>query len=336
MKLPEELQFIENARLPQKTTTARMDGKVCVITGATSGVGYQAAKRLAQGGADIVMVCRNAQKAAAVREELTHQYSVKIDIIQADFSRLADVHAAAEAISNQYPKIDVLINNAGVHYTHRTLNEDGIEMVFAVNHLASFLFTRLLLEKMINNAPARIIQVSSQGHRFGGLDIDDLNWERRRYKGLKSYGASKTAQLLTVWEFADRLQGSGVTINAVHPGEVKTNIGMNNELAYRLYKRVFISWMLKDSAISGEALYYHAAAPEMAEVSGRFFNLTIDEKPAAHALDRELGKKVWAMSETLSGLTKQKVSDHSIDDSENQTQPLRKQLVSILDDGETL
>ncbi len=303
MKLPEELQFMANARMPQKSTTARMDGKVCVVTGATSGVGYHTAKRLAQGGADIVMVCRNQQKALNVQEELQQQYPVKIDVVQADFSNFSDVRKAAETINNNYPKLDVLINNAGVHHTHRTLNVDRVEMVFAVNHLASFLFTRLLLEGLIQNAPARIIQVNSQGHRFGGLDINDLNWERRRYKGLKSYGASKTAQMLTVWEFADRLKGSGVTINAVHPGEVRTNIGMNNELMYRLYKRYLLWVMLKDAAISGEAIYYHAAAPEMADVSGRFFNLTIDEKPAAHALDRSLGKRIWVISEKLTGLS---------------------------------
>lgn len=303
MKLPEELQFIANARLPQKTTSARMDGKVCVVTGATSGVGYQAVKRLAQGGAHIVMVCRNTHKAAAVREELQRQYPVAVDVIQADFSRFSDVRKAAETIRDQYPKLDVLINNAGVHHTHRALNEDGVEMVFAVNHLASFLFTRLLLDQLIENAPARIIQVNSQGHRFGGLDLADLNWERRRYKGLQGYGASKIAQLLTVWKFSDRLNGSGVTINAVHPGEVRTNIGMNNELTYRLYKRYFLWWVLKDSAISGEAIYYHAAAPEMANVSGKFFNLTIDEKPAAHALDRSVGEKIWTISEELTGLS---------------------------------
>lgn len=281
-----------------------MDGKVCVVTGSTSGVGYQAVKRLAQGGADVVMVCRNTQKAAAIREELLHQYQINIDVIPADFSRLSDVREAAQTIRNHYPKLDVLINNAGVHYTHRTLNEDGVEIVFAINHLASFLFTRLLLDKLIENAPARIIQVNSQGHRFGGLDLNDLNWERRRYTGLQSYGASKTAQLLTAWELSDRLNRSGVTINAVHPGEVRSNIGMNNELLYRLYKRYFLWWMLKDPAISGEAIYYHAAAPEMAKVSGKFFNLTIDEKPAAHALDRSLGVKIWTVSEELTGLIK--------------------------------
>lgn len=302
MKLPEELQFIANARMAQKTTDARMDGKVCVITGATSGVGYQAAKHLAQGGAHNIIVCRSKEKASRVKLELESTYHTRVDVIQADFSRLSDVRAAAATLLANYPRIDVLINNTGVHNTHRTLTEDGIETVFAVNHIASFLLTRLLLERMLACAPARIIQVNSQGHRFGGLDLDDINWDKRYYKGLQGYGASKVAQLLTVWEFAERLKGSGVTINAVHPGEVRTNIGMNNGLLYRLYNRGVIRWFLKDAVISGNAVYYAAAAPEMAETSGVFFNLTIPEKPAVHALDRELGKKVWAISEQLAGL----------------------------------
>ncbi|NMB67258.1 MAG: SDR family oxidoreductase [Chloroflexi bacterium] len=307
MKLPEELQFIANARSVQKTTDARMDGRVCVVTGATSGVGREAAHWLARGGAHTVLVCRNPEKARAVQQEMQQAYGTQVDVIQADFARLADVRRAAAMLLAEYPRIDVLINNAGIHNTHRTLTEDGIETVFAVNHVASFLFTRLLLERMLASAPARIIQVNSQGHRFGGLDLADLNWERRRYRGLQAYGASKVAQLLTVWELADRLQGSGVTINAVHPGEVKTNIGMNNELFYRLYNRYFIRWFLKDVAISGNALYYAAAAPKLAQTSGIFFNLTIPEKPAAHALDRELGKKVWKISENLAGLNSNEV-----------------------------
>lgn len=302
MKLPEELQFIANARMVQKTTEARMDGRVCVITGATSGVGYQVAKRLAQGGAHNVIVCRNYDKAARVKLELENAFGTRVDVIQADFSRLRDVRATAETLLANYPRIDVLINNTGVHNTHRLLTEDGIETVFAVNHVASFLLTRLLLKRMIDSAPSRIIQVNSQGHRFGGLNLEDLNWQKRRYKGLQGYGASKVAQLLTVWEFADQLKGTGVTINAVHPGEVKTNIGMNNEFLYRFYNRFFISWFLKDAIISGNAVYYAAAAPEMAEISGVFFNQTIPEKPAVHALDRNLGKEVWQISETLAGL----------------------------------
>ena len=306
MKLPEELQFIENARLPQKTTDARMDGRLVVITGATSGVGYQAARHLAQGGANLVIVCRDAAKAARVQAELQREYAVSVDVVIADFARLAQVRQAAETILARHPRIDVLVNNAGLHNTHRRLTEDGIEMVFCVNHLASFLLTRLLLGRLLESAPARIIQVNSQGHRFGGLDLDDLNWDVRHYKGLQGYGASKVAQLLTVWEMADELAGSGVTINAMHPGEVRTNIGMNNEWLYRWYKRHLLWWMLKEPVISGNAIYYLAAAPEMATVSGRFFNQTIDEKPAAHALDRELGKRVWRISEELTGLAVKK------------------------------
>jgi len=302
LKLPEELQFIANGRMAQKATNARLDGRTCVLTGATSGVGYQAAQSLAQGGASLVLVCRDPEKAMRVRNELEQEYGTPVDTIQADFSSLADVRKAAEAILAGYPRIDILINNAGIHNTKRILAENGIEQVFLVNHLASFLFTRLLLPRIVESAPARIIQVNSEGHRFGGLDLDDLDWKRRRYRGLQGYGASKTAQLLTVWELADRLQGSGVTINAMHPGNVRTMIGMNNGWLYQWYQRLLIWPIFKDPVISGEAIYHLSAAPEMAGVSGRFFNLTIDEKPARHALDRAIGQQVWRISEELTGL----------------------------------
>ncbi len=304
MKVPEELQFMVNARMPQKTTGARLDGKRCIITGATSGVGYEAAKRLAAGGADLVMVARSPEKAEKVREELVSTYGTQVDIVLADFSKLAEVRRAAAAILAEFPRIDLLINNAGVHRTKRTLTEAGIETVFCVNHLASFLFTRLLLDRVIESAPARIIQVNSEGHRFSTVHPDDLTWERRRYTGLKSYGAARTAQLLTVWELAERLQDTGVTINAMHPGAVRSNLGLEkqNGLIYRLYKRHILTLFLKPPEISGDALYYLAAAPEMAAVTGKFFNLTIEEKPAPHALDRELGKRVWDVSEALTGL----------------------------------
>ncbi len=302
MKLPEELQFIANARMPQHHTEERIDGRLCVITGATSGVGYAAARRLAQGGAHLVMVCRNADKAAQVQAELASTYQAQAEVVMADLRCLDQVRHAAAEILARYERIHLLINCAGVHQTTRVLTPDGNETAFGVNHLASFLLTRLLLDRIKESAPARIIQVNSEGHRFGGLDLTDLTWARRRYRGLQGYGAAKTAQLLTVWEFADRLAGSGVTINAMHPGAVRTNIGMNNGFLYRMYNRWIVRWFLKDPSISGEALYYLAAAPEMANVTAKFFNLTIEERPAPHAMDRALGKRVWAMSEALTGL----------------------------------
>jgi retinol dehydrogenase-13 len=302
-RLPDELMFIENRRAIQKTTTASMSGKVCVVSGSTSGVGLSAIKRLARGNAHVVMVCRNAAKAENVRREIVRQYNVPVDIFIADFCDLGAVRKAADSLLRNYSRIDVLINSAGLHSTTRTTTQDGFETVFCVNHLAPFLLTHLLLERLGESAPARIIQVNSEGHRFGGLDLDDLHWEHRRYAGLRGYGASKIAQLLTTWEFADRLKGSGVTINAMHPGDVRTNIGNNNGPLYRWFLH-HVTWhTLKDPVISGEALYYLAAAPEMADVSGRFFHLTIDEKPAAPALDREKGRKVWDLSRQLTGLT---------------------------------
>jgi NAD(P)-dependent dehydrogenase (short-subunit alcohol dehydrogenase family) len=303
MKVPEQLQFLVNARAPQHRSDARMDGSVVVITGATSGVGYQAARRFAAGGARLVLVCRNREKADRLRAELATEFGSAVSCVIADFSRLAEVRAAGAQILAENSAIDVLVNNAGVHMTRRELTPDGNEVAFGVNHLASFLLTRLLLDRMMKSAPSRIIQVNSQGHRFGGLDLSDIIWERRRYRGIKGYGASKVAQLLTVWELAERLAGSSVTINAMHPGEVRSGIGSNNGVIYRTYARVLIQPLLKDPAISAEALSYLAAAPEMAGVSGRFFNQTIDEKPAAHALDRVLGRAVWDLSERLVGIS---------------------------------
>ena len=302
-RLPDELMFLENRRAVQKTTDASMSGRVCVVSGSTSGVGLEAVRRLARGGARIVMVCRNQEKAERVRKELAGQYGVPVDIVIADFSDLADVRKAAAVLLKGYPRIDVLINSAGLHSTGRIVTKAGFELVFCVNHLAPFLLTSLLLERMRASAPSRIIQVNSEGHRFGGLDLDDLDWKRRRYTGLRSYGASKIAQLLTTWEFADRLRGSGVTINAMHPGDVRTNIGNNNGPLYRWWLHNVTWHFLKDPAISGEALYYLAAAPELADVSGRFFHLTIEEKPAAPALNRETGRRVWDLSLQLTGLT---------------------------------
>ena len=301
--MPDELMFLVNRSAAQKTTDVSMEGKVCVVTGSTSGVGLEAARRLARGGADIVLLNRNPAKAAGVRDELVSRFDVRSDTVTADFTDLDTVRRAAGELLDRFPRIDVLINSVGLHCTKRTVTKAGFETVFCVNHLGTFLLTSLLLDRMKASAPSRIIHVNSEGHRFGGLDLDDLDWSRRRYRGLKGYGASKVAQLLTTWEFADRLEGTGVTINAMHPGDVRTNIGNNNGRLYRWWLHNVTWRFLKDPVISGEALYYLAAAPEMADVSGRFFHLTIDEKPEKRSLDRELGKKVWDLSLEMTGLT---------------------------------
>lgn len=303
MQVPDRLQFVPNMWAAQRETDAPLQGKLCVISGATSGVGLASLQRIAAGGADIVLVARNPQKAEAVRAAIAADSEVDIDIVPADFTNLDSVRSAAGLILGKYPKIHLLINSAGVFSTKKVSTPGGFELSFCVNHLAPFLLTRLLLDRIIESAPARIIQVNSQGHRFGGFSINDIDWERRFYNGYQGYGASKTAQLLTVWELADRLNGTQVTVNAMHPGGVRTNLGNNNGPLYRWFSRYIIWHFLKEPGMSGTAVYFLAAAPELSNVSGRYFNRTVDEKPAPHALNRELGKAVWELSERLVGLT---------------------------------
>ena len=304
-EFPPELDFIRAGRLPQKLSTTAMDGKICVITGTTSGVGYEAAIRLAKAGAKLVMIVRNKEKAEKLCAEIKALSPYKPDYYVADFGNLSEVKKATEDILANYPHIDILVNNAGVHMTTRQLTVDGYETAFAVNHLASFLITSLLLKRMVESAPSRIIQVNSEGHRFNGLKIDDLNWKKRRYNGYAGYGASKTAQLMTVWELNDLLQGKGVTINAMHPGAVKSNIGHNNGKLYNWFSRYIMQPMLSKTEIAGEAIFYLASSPEMATISGNFFNLTNEEVPAPHAQNRALGKQIFELSKVLTHLDKE-------------------------------
>jgi retinol dehydrogenase-13 len=302
MKLPDELMFLKNKGALQRECTLPVKGKTCVITGATSGVGFEAVKALAKGQASIIMVARSLAKAEKVKKELIENYGVSVDVVIADFSRLEEVRGAARQILAMTNRIDILINCAGLHSTKATYTPEGFETVFCVNHLASFLFTQLLLERIKESAPARILMINSEGHRFNGLNIDDLNWKKRHYTGLRGYGASKTAQLLTMWEINDQLKNTGVTINAMHPGDVKTKIGSNNGWLYRLFSKLVIQPTLSNPIISGKAIYYLVAEPSLQEVSGKFYHLTIEEIPAKHALDRTMGKRVYAESMRLTGL----------------------------------
>jgi len=296
-------QMRRNNRATPHRSDVSMAGRRCVVTGCTSGVGWEAAKALAGHGASLVMINRSREKSDRARGILRKAYGTACSYLLADFADLSQVRAAADTLAESDDRIDLLVNNVGMHSTKLTRTADGLETVFCVNHLASFTLTWMLLSKMKRSAPSRIIQVNSQGHRFGGLDPDDLSWRRRHYTGLRGYGAAKTAQLLTVWEFADRLQGSGVTINAMHPGAVKSNIGNNNGPLYRWYKDKIVSRTLRDPAIAGQAIHYLATAPELEGVSGRYFNLTHPEKPAPHALDREVGRRIWEESLRLARLS---------------------------------
>ena len=302
-KWPEELNFMVNSRKKQHISNEMMQGKLCVISGATSGVGLEASKRLLEAKADLVWVVRNKEKAEKIKANLLEKFDQKIDIVIADFADLTSVRNAASVIIEKYPKVDVLINSVGIHSTKRLRNKDGMEMSYVTNHLSVFLFTYLLIPHLKKNSHARIIQVNSEGHRFGRARVKDPNWRKGIYTGLRGYGASKTAQLLTTWEFAKQLKDTNVTINAMHPGAVRTAIGSNNGWLYRIWFR-YVTWhFLKDSRVSGEALHYLASSKDLENTSGRFFNLTIDEVPAKHARKEDIGKQVYELSLKLANLT---------------------------------
>ena len=293
----DDMAFLKYRHAEQRRSDESMDGKVCVISGATSGVGLEAAKRLAQGGCELVLISRSLEKAQAVQAMLMKEYDAKVHILTADFSRLKDVRKAAEQINARWDKLDVLINSAGLHCTRRHMTVDGNEMVFQVNHLAPFLLTALLIGPLSRSSQGRVIQVNSEGHRFGGLNLQDLEWKKRPYIGLRAYGASKIAQIAVVTELAERLRSTGITFNTMHPGGVKTNIGNNNGPLYRAWMRLIVQRFLKDPAISGEALYYLSAAPALASTSGQYFYLTLQAQPMLTARDEALRTAIWA--ETL-------------------------------------
>lgn len=299
MKLPEELQFIQNSMLPQKSTDARMDGKICVISGTTSGIGLEAAKQLAQVGAHLVMICRNEEKANSVQKFLSEEYGGTSDIFIADFQKLSEVQQAALAIRDNYPEIHVLINNVGIFSKRRRYTPDGNEMTLGIVHLASFLLTRLLTESLKNGAPSRVIFINSEAHRFGGLNVNDLNWHKRPYIGMLAYGAAKIAQIQTALSLADQLEESGVMVNLMHPGAVRTNIGMDNGLLYRLYNRYILNLFLKDPHQSASAIHFLVADPSLEKVTGKYYNLTIEEKPAWYSVSDEKREVVWKQSEAL-------------------------------------
>lgn len=296
--------MIRNSRLAPKVCGDRMDGKLVVITGATSGIGYHTALKYAAMGANLLCVNRNGEKSEKLRREVEEAFPVTCDYLLADLSALKDIHRVAGELASLQTPIDVLIHNAGVYLTEKELTTDGLDRVFVVHHLSSFVMNHVLMEKLRAQEQARIILVSSEGHRFAawGLNLDDMNWEKRRYSGLRSYGAAKTAQLLSMIVFAERFRDSGVTINAVHPGAVKTETGQENGPLYRWWKKKILDPTLKTTALSAEALYYCGASREMDGISGRFFNLTAEEKPAPPARDHDLARALWNTSLELSGL----------------------------------
>jgi len=296
--------MIKNNRLDPKICSEDFKNNLVVITGATSGIGYHTARKYASHGANLLCINRNLQKSEALCLEIKNEFGVNCEYKIADLSNLGDIHRVAEELSKLDKPIEVLIHNAGIYLTKRELTPDGLEKVFVIQYLSSFIINFILEKKLKSQERSRIIMVNSEGHRFAawGIRLDDLNWEKRRYSGLKSYGSAKLAQLLSMLVFNEHFQNTGVTINAMHPGAVKTETGQENGPVYRWYKKNIIDRSLKSPQISAEALYYLGVSKEVEDISGKFFNLTTEEVPAPPALDKEVALELWEKSLEWGGL----------------------------------
>ncbi len=295
---------MRNSKLPPKICPEDFKGGFVIITGATNGIGYVTAREYAAHGATLLLINRNEEKSIEVCEEIKREFNVECSYKIADFAKLADVKRVGQELLSLERNIDVIIHNAGVFSTTKIFTEDDIQLVFQVNYLSSFILNYMLKEKLKNQTRARIILVNSEGHRFamGGIHLNDLRWKKHRYSGNASYGEAKTAQLLTMMKFAEYFKDSGVTINAMHPGNVKSNMGQNNGKFYKWYKRKFIDPKAQSPDISAKALYYLGVSKEMEGISGKFFHLTTEEEPAPPALDREVAEELWPISIKMGGL----------------------------------
>jgi len=272
-----------------------MQGKVCLITGGTNGIGKSTAHELARMGATVVIIGRNAQKTSQVVEEIrAASGNDTVDSLLADLSSRREVRRLANEFKSKYSHLHVLLNNAGAVFMQRQLSVDGIEMTFALDHLACFLLTNLLLDKIKASAPARIINVSSGAHTSGKIEFDNLQGERDYSH--RAYGNSKLATILFTMELARRLEGTGVTVNALHPGFVSTGFGENNPGFLMKIIRAVVPLIARSPEKGAETSIYLVSSPEVQSITGKYF---IDRKaaqPAPQATDSAVARKLWDTS----------------------------------------
>jgi len=279
-----------------------MNGKICMVTGATSGIGKHTAQELARLGATVIIIGRNPAKCDQTVSELrTASGNSQVHCLLADLSSQADIRRMTAEFKEQYPRLDVLINNAGAAFLRRGLSVDGIEKTFALNHLSYFLLTNLLLDTLAASAPTRIVNVSSGNHFGKHLDFNNLQL-KRGYGPLEAYGRSKLANILFTYELDRRLQGRGVTANALNPGLVMTNIWRNVGPVIG----PIISWLVSKNAQTPEegaqGLIYLASSPEVEGQSGKYFRKTVEMKSDPVTYDEQIAKQLWEVSEAMTGL----------------------------------
>ncbi|KAM9837264.1 retinol dehydrogenase 13-like [Aulostomus maculatus] len=296
--------YVTGGRCPSK---AKIDGKTVIITGANTGIGKQTAQELAKRGGRIIMGCRDMEKCEAAAKEIRgntlnpHVYACHLDL-----ASIKSIREFAEVIKQKEQRVDILINNAGVMRCPQWKTEDGFDMQFGVNHLGHFLLTNLLLNKLKESAPSRVINLASLAHIVGKIDFEDLNWEKKKFDTKQAYCQSKLANVLFTRELAKRLQGTGITVNTVHPGVVASELGRHTGLHQSLFSSSvlspFFSLLVKSPDLGAQPSVYLAVAEEMEGVTGRYYDVMTEKEPAPQALDDEVARRLWEVSSRLVGL----------------------------------
>jgi NAD(P)-dependent dehydrogenase (short-subunit alcohol dehydrogenase family) len=279
-----------------------MAGKTALVTGGSGGIGKATALGLATMGAQLAITGRDRTRTEGAAQEIRAAGGGQVEVFIADLSSQSEVRRLADEVVQRLPRIDVLVNNVGGYWNTRRVTADGLEHTFALNHLAPFLLTNLLLERLKQSAPARVVTVSSHAQAMGRIDFDDLQGERS-YSGARAYNQSKLANVMFTYELARRLQASSVTANALHPGVVRTSFGAEDPA---VVQRLFIPFLLHfmRTPTQGAATSIHlASAPDLEQVTGSFFANSKTKSSSKSSYDQAAATRLWQVSADLVGLT---------------------------------
>lgn len=283
--------------------TRPLTGRNIVVTGGTGGIGNATAAGLAALGARVAIVGRDRARAEAAAEELRRRSSnVEIDVFEADLSSQAQVRGLAADLREHYPRLDLLVNNVGGFWAHRHVTEDGLELTFALNHLAPFLLTNLLIDRMIAQGAARIVNVTSSAESLGRIDFDDLQGAER-YSGQRAYNQSKLANVLFTYELARRLNGTGVTANVVHPGVTRTAFGAEDQMRLFAATGGIARPFMRSPERGADTVVWAASSPELDGVIGGYFHDRRPKRSSPRSHDEATAQRLWRVSEELTGVS---------------------------------